>query len=194
MRSILLLAALSLPLSGCISLSPKPPAQLLTLTSSARIPVGGTQNSAASSTIVIQNPLVAAALAGVRVPVQINETAIAYVPKAQWVEPPSRLFQRMLSETIAAKTGRVVLSNRQFNADPGAALQGEIKSFGIDANTKEAVVAYDGALTRKDPSVIEKHRFEARVPVATVDALSSSTALNQAANQVAGEVADWVGK
>lgn len=194
MRPIFLLAALALPLSGCISLSPKPPAQLLTLTSSSAIPVGGTQSSAASATIIIQNPLVAASLAGVRIPVQINQTAIAYVPKAQWVEPPNRLFQRMLSETIAARTGRVVLSNRQFNADPGAALQGELKSFGIDAETKEAVVAFDGALTRKDPSVIEKRRFEARVPVAAVDALNASTALNQAANQVAGEVADWVGR
>ncbi|MDO7843116.1 ABC-type transport auxiliary lipoprotein family protein [Sphingomonas sp. CA1-15] len=187
-------AALPFALSGCISLSPKPPAQLLTLTSSARIPVGGTQNSASAATIVIQNPLAAASLSGVRVPVQMGETAIAYVPKAQWVEPPSRLFQRMLAETVAARTGRVVLSNRQFNADPGAALQGELKSFGIDAGTKEAVVAYDGALTRKDPSVIEKRRFEARVPVAAIDALGSSAALNQAANQVAGEVADWVGK
>ena len=42
--------------------------------------------------------------------------------------------------------------------------------------------------------MIEKRRFEARVPVATIEANGSAAAINQAANQVAGEVADWVGK
>jgi cholesterol transport system auxiliary component len=41
---------------------------------------------------------------------------------------------------------------------------------------------------------VEKRRFEARVPVSAIDAASAGAALNDAANQVAVEVADWVGK
>ena len=64
--------------------------------------------------------------------------------------------------------------------------------FGIDAATRQAVVTFDAALTRAGKTKVEKRRFEARVPVATIDATTSGTALNQAANQVAVEVAQWV--
>jgi len=47
-------------------------------------------------------------------------------------------------------------------------------------------------LTRVNATAVEKRRFEARVPVAAIDAVSAGTALNQAANQVAAEVATWV--
>lgn len=181
-------------LSGCISFAPKPPPQLLTITSNAPFPAGQGQSSATQPTIIIQVPVVSQALAGTRIPVQINDTSIAYVAKAQWVEPPARLFARLLSDTMTSRTGRVVLSVSQFRADPGARLSGELRSFGIDGTTKHAVVAFDGSLMRDDKNVIEKQRFSASVPVGTVDATSSAAALNQAANQVAAQVADWVGR
>jgi cholesterol transport system auxiliary component len=56
----------------------------------------------------------------------------------------------------------------------------------------EAVLVYDAALARGADRV-ETRRFEARVPVAAVDAASAAPALNQAANQVADEVAAWIG-
>ena len=39
-----------------------------------------------------------------------------------------------------------------------------------------------------------KRRFEARVPVSAIEPAPVGVALNQAANQVAAEVADWIGK
>jgi cholesterol transport system auxiliary component len=47
---------------------------------------------------------------------------------------------------------------------------------------------------RGSDAVFEKRRFEARVPVAKIDAEQAGPALSQAANQVAAQVADWVGK
>ena len=44
------------------------------------------------------------------------------------------------------------------------------------------------------PQAFEKRRFEARVPVAAIDAASAGVALNRAANQVAMQVADWIGR
>ncbi len=184
--------ALLLPLAGCISFGGKPPKQLLTLTSTASLPVGSTQNSATASTITITVPAVPQSLAVARVPVQTGDI-IAYVTGAAWVEAPQRLFARLMSDTIAAKTGRVVLTPAQSFSDPGARLSGDLRNFGVDGTTREAVVTFDGALIRGDASKVEKKRFEARVTLDKIDATTVGPALNQAANQVAGEVADWVG-
>ncbi|WP_034160372.1 ABC-type transport auxiliary lipoprotein family protein [Sphingomonas sp. ERG5] len=193
MKKPLIIAAL-LPLSACISFGAKPPPVLLTISSASAVPIGQVQDSSKSATITILVPVVSQALATTRVPVQASDTAIAYVAKAQWVEQPARLFARLLSDTVGAKTGRVVLSNAQSFADPGARLSGELRGFGVDATTKEAVVTYDAALIRGPASAVEKRRFEARVPVAVVEASAVGVGLNRAANQVAGEVADWVGR
>ena len=48
------------------------------------------------------------------------------------------------------------------------------------------------ALTTPYLNQLRKQRFEASVPVATVDAVSVGAALNQAANTVAVQVAAWV--
>ena len=193
MKKTLALIAL-LPLSACISFGAKPPPTLLTLTSAQAVPVGQTQSSANAATITIAVPSFAQALATTRVPVQSSETSIAYVQNAQWSEVPARLFARLMSDTIAAKTGRVVLTPAQSFADPGARLSGELRSFGVDAPRSEAVVTFDAALIRGSATVVEKRRFEARVPVAAIEAGAVGVAINQAANQVAGDVADWVGR
>ncbi|MEN3745929.1 ABC-type transport auxiliary lipoprotein family protein [Sphingomonas sp. HF-S3] len=190
-----LMLSLALPLGGCISIGGgKPPASLMSLESSESLAVGQVQNSGKSSTITIGVPMVPQALATNRVPVTSGGTAIAYVKDAAWVEGPSRLFARLLADTVTARTGRVVLSSRQSQADPGAQLTGELRMFGIDEPTGDAVVVYDAVLSRQDGGVFEKQRFEARVPVGTVDATTVGPALNSAANQVASKVADWVGR
>ncbi|MBC9033385.1 membrane integrity-associated transporter subunit PqiC [Sphingomonas sp. JC676] len=193
-RIMILTVLLAAPLSGCISFGAKPPPSLLTLTSASGLAVGETQKSNAAGTITIGVPAVSQELASNRVPVHSGGTAIAYVKDAQWVEPPSRLFARLLSDTITAQTGRVVLSYRQSRMDPGAQLTGELRAFGIDEETSEAVVTYDAALLRGADPVFEKRRFEARVPVTKIDSEGVGPALNQAANKVAAEIADWVGK
>lgn len=193
---LLLLAALPLAatVSGCISFGAKPPASLLSISSAASVPAGQTQSSATSPTITILVPGAAQSLAGVRVPVQSSQTTIAYVAGAQWVEPPNRMFVRLLSDTVPARTGRIVLSSAQSFSDPGAVLSGELRNFGVDAATNEAVVTFDASLIRVSGKVVEKRRFEARVPIPAVEAGAVGVGLNQAANQVAGEVADWVGR
>jgi cholesterol transport system auxiliary component len=193
MKTPLILIAL-LPLAGCISFGAKPPPTLLTLTSASSVPVGQNQDSATAKSITIQVPVVPQSLATARVPVQATPTTIAYVADAQWAEPPARLFARLVSDTVAARTGLVVLSTAQSIGDPGGLLGGELRTFGLDAATREAVVTFDASLTRVGKTSVEKHRFEARVPVSAIDAPSAAAGINQAANQVATQVADWIGR
>jgi cholesterol transport system auxiliary component len=193
MKKLYVLLAL-LPLSACISFGAKPPASLLDLTATQMVPVGQVQNGTTAKSITIQVPATPQSLTTARVPVQASPTSVAYVKDALWVEPPARLFARLLSDTIAARTARVVLTPAQSFADPGARLSGELRSFGVDAATQSAVVTYDAALIRGEGGTVEKRRFEAKVPVAVIDPTTVGTALNQGANQVAAEVSDWVGR
>ncbi len=183
-------ALLLLPLAGCISFGAKPPKALLTLSPATTVTVGATRSAAPGQSITILYASAPVAITSPRVPVYQGGIAIAYVKDAAWVESPVRLFQRLLSETVAAKTGKIVLDLRQYTADPGLRLQGDLSMFGIDADSNEAVVTYDAIITR--PTGVETRRFQSRVPVATVDATTVGPALNQAANNVAAEVAGWI--
>ena len=179
-------------LAGCISFGAKPPPQLLTLSPAAPVAVGAAQSSAAARSIVVQVPVVPAALATARVPVMASATSIAYIKNAAWSEPPARLFARLLADTVTARAGLVVVSSVQSLSDPSSTLTGELRMFGVDAGAGQAVVTYDASLVRAGRTAVEKRRFEARAPVAVVDGPNAGAALNQAANEVAAQVADWV--
>ena len=183
----------ALALSGCISFGAKPPPVLLTLSSSAVMAPGTTRSARAGEAITILPPRVPQSLATNRVPVQSGGTSIAYVKDAQWVDTPNRLFRALLAETVSAKTGRMVLDNRQFSFDPGMTITGTLVNFGVDASTGEAVVTYDAARATEGGARVEERRFEARVAVSPIESAPVGAALNTAANQVADQVAVWIG-
>jgi cholesterol transport system auxiliary component len=151
------------------------------------------RSAAEGEAITVVVPNVPRELQTLRVPVHETELGISYLKDAQWIEMPAALFARLVSETIAATTNRVVLDPKQFTFDPGQRLTGTLQRFGLDAGRMEVVAVYDAALARKGGGLTTR-RFEARVPVTAADAALVSPALNQAANQVAAEVAAWVGQ
>ena len=191
MKKTILALSCALGLSGCFG-GAKVPDTLMTLTPAQARTAATTRTAAEGEAITVVVPTAARELQTLRVPVQESAVAVSYLKNAQWVENPDALFARLVGETISARSGRVVLDPRQFTLDPGTRLTGTLQSFGIDADTSEAVVVYDGVLAR-GADVVESRRFEARVPMPAIDAASAGPALNQAANRVAAEVAAWVG-
>lgn len=193
MRHITAMAA-ALALSGCISFGPKVPPSLLTLESREAVPVGEVRRTGPRAVTVLSLSA-PQSIASARVPVQSTPTTVAYVPDAVWAEPPARLFARLLGDTVAARTGRATLTTAQTVADPGARLGGDLRNFGLDATARTAVVTFDAQLIRGEAGQVEKRRFEARVPLAgEIGAATAGAGLNAAANQVAAQVADWVGR
>lgn len=186
------IAAAALALSGC-GLGGEAPDLLLTLTpEQTRAPSEGSAASAESA-VAVGKPIVPEALDTTRIPVASGPTSLAYLKDAYWVDTPDNLFRRLLSETIAARTERTVIDPIQVTFTVGNLLNGELQNFGLDAQAMEAVVTFDAALVRTGGAVITR-RFEARVPVSEATRDAVAPALNRAANQVAGEVADWIGR
>jgi cholesterol transport system auxiliary component len=170
----------------------KPPTTLVTLTPEAPEPAQIVRTAAAGQAVTIATPLVGRALSAVRVPVQATPTDVQYVANLQLVDTPSRLFQNLLSETVRRTTNRVVLDPAQTSLDPGLTVTGELQRFGYDAASGQVVVQYDGSLSAAGGNRVETRRFTASVPADGTSA-TVAPALNRAANQVAQQVAQWIG-
>jgi cholesterol transport system auxiliary component len=192
MPAALALALGACSLSGLMGGGGKAPANLLTLTPDAQMPDQIVRSANAGEAVTINTPLIAKELRSVRVPVQVSPTQVAYVTDLQWVDTPDRLFQGLLAETVRRTTGRVVLDSRQVALDPGVVIDGELQRFGYDQASGNVIVRYDAAKAADGGKRIDTRRFEAQVP-ASGDAASVGPALNQAANQVALEAANWIG-
>ncbi len=187
-------AALALSLGACALLGggPKPPPWLLTLTPSAPAPASVVRSANAGEAVTIDVPVIPKELRSVRVPAQVGETAVAYIKGLQWVDTPDHLFQDLLQETVLRTTSRVVIDPKQSTLDPGLTVNGQLSSFGYEAGQGTVLVRYDAALSTAGGTRVETRRFEARVP-ADGTAATVGPALNQAANQVALDVARWIG-
>ncbi len=194
MRKALIAPLLLIPaLGGCINLglgSAKVPPTLYTLTPESAPADGSTISGRPETTLSVIEPQAAAKLGVVRVAVTVDRARIAYLKQAQWVERPSRLFQHLLAETLRARGKRLVVEGESLAHGP--TLSGWLIDFGYDAPAAAVVVRYDA--TRQLPDgTIETRRFEASVDHIAAQPDAIGPALNQAANQVAKAVADWIG-
>jgi len=170
----------------------KAPPTLVSLTPEAAEPASIARTAAAGQAVTIEAPAVPRELANVRVPVQLTPTDVQYVANLQLVDSPARLFQGLLAETVRRTTSRVVLGAGQTSLDPGLTVSGELQRFGYDASTGQVVVTYDGSLAAAGGNRVGTRRFTATAP-ADGTAASVGPALNRAANQVALDVAKWIG-
>jgi cholesterol transport system auxiliary component len=170
----------------------KPPTTLVRLTPETAEPASMARAVAAGQAVTISTPAAERELGTVRVPVQVTPTNVQYVANLQLVDTPARLFQGLLEETVRRTTNRVVLDPSQTSLDPGLTVTGELQRFGYDASTGQVVVTYDGSLAAAGGNRVETRRFTATAP-ADGTAASVGPALNRAANQVALDVAKWIG-
>lgn len=183
--------ALALALTGCVSLGGSElPENLLTLTPTASAPAGAGPSSSGKA-LAILAPEAPAKVDKFRVPVQVNDSEVAYLKDAVWVEKPTRLFRQLLAERVRAQTGMLVIDGDDPAVSADTKLRGTLREFGYDARSMNAVVRYDAIRTASDGAVTTR-RFEAEVPALAPEAGPVGNALNEAANEVAGQVVEWL--
>ncbi len=190
-QRVVVLGLLALSLGSCVSFGAKAPPSMLVLTSTNSVASGTVRSAVASEALVVLLPEVPRKIDTNRVPVQIDDSNIAYLKDAVWADKPARLMQLLLMETIASKSGRLVLNEVDAGGKAQQFLSGSLLEFGIDSSAMEAVVIYD-AVKLVRGQVIEKRRFEARKAVSKVEAVAAGAALNDAANDVAVQIAEWI--
>lgn len=184
---------LSLALSGCVSFgAASPPDALLTLNADSALTTGKSRDATTSRALVVSLPKAPRILQTTRVPVQVDDISVAYVQQAVWADQPARLFQALVTETVQARTDRLVLAIEDAQSRETTILSGTLANFGYDARSGEVVVTYD-AVRREREGAVSTRRFEERVPVSVVEAGPVGAALNKAANRVAIALADWIG-
>jgi cholesterol transport system auxiliary component len=192
MRHTVLLAALPLILAGCVSLGGgKPPPTLFSLTADHAAPAGSEATGKLADALVIEDPATDLRLSVLRVPVQVDAANVAYLQNAQWVERPSRQFGTLLAETIRARGKRLVFSAREAGTGGAVRLSGRLLDMGYDAQSQSVVIRYDAI--RNSGGDVATKRFESVVPGIGPQPAAIGPALNRAANQIASQVADWVG-
>lgn len=187
-------ALAALLLGGCVSLGGgKAPDTLFTLSPAAPVAAGTAISGKPADAIVVFEPETDRRLGVQRVAVQVDDTNIAYLQKAMWVERPARLFQNLLAETIRGKTGKLVLLAGDDLGANALRIQGRLLDMNYDARAMRVVVRYD-ALRTDGSGTVSTKRFESAVSEVAPTAEQVAPALNQAANDVAQQVAGWVAR
>lgn len=184
------LAALLL-LGGCLNFGGKAPKLLLRLTPAVTAPAGDMGSATLKDALVVMDPETDRRLDVPQVPVQVDDTTIAYLKDATWVEKPARQFRRLLAETIRARDKRLVVEAGDANEGGKSILAGRLLDMGYDARSRSVVVRYD-AMREDAAGTVVSRRFEATVAGVAPKVESVAPALDQAANEVARQVADWV--
>lgn len=191
LRGGALAAAGCLVLSGCISIGPKAPEQLLSLAPAASAQAGVASTGTMADAIVLLDAEADRSLDMLRVPVRVNAATIAYLKGIAWVEKPSRQFRALLAETLRTRTRRLVVEEGDFDVIGRTQVSGRLMAMGYDAPSQSVVMRID--LQRQEKGgAITSRRFEAVVPGIAPQAEPVAAALGQVANDVAAQAAAWL--
>jgi cholesterol transport system auxiliary component len=189
---VMLVGAAVLALGGCISLGAKPPEQLLNLTAASTAPAGASASGTSETALAVLDIRAPQELDVTRIPVRVTGSSLAYLKDAQWVEKPARLFARLLSDTIRANGNRLVVSGGNLESTAATRLSGTLSAMDYDPAQGAVVVRFDAVLQNGEQQ-IRTRRFESVVPGVSARPGPVGEAMNRAANDVAAQVAEWVG-
>lgn len=146
------------------------------------------------SSLRIYRPVTSEVLAGNRLLIMATENQLQAFPGARLATPVPLLWRDWLLDAFG-QDGRIDgLSAASEGLRAELELGGTLRAFQVEfSDTRpQAVIQYDAMLI--DPAgrnILASRRFEARQPMASVEAAAAIDALGAAANQLAGELINW---
>lgn len=192
----LAVTALTVSLSGCISVFPKAKPADLYRFGEANVSVAKGPPGAMFGVLKAPSAFTRAA-AGDRI---LTSTGgqVAYIADARWVSPAFILFEEAVAHSFENDPGRARLIGRGEVAKADLVLRLEVRTFEADyvngpKAAPEIVVRVRGVLNRsQDRALVGDQVFEARVKAADNRVSAIVPAYDQAVAKVLGDVVAWV--
>jgi cholesterol transport system auxiliary component len=144
--------------------------------------------------LVVNEPTTVQAIDSDRILVR-DAGALSYLPDAQWADRLPKLFQVRLIQTFenASRLGRVGRPGDRVIAD--LALNADIRSFGIEAASAQAVVEVTVRIVSDRTGRVSAARgFVSRIPVGSVTGPVAAKALDEAMSQVLRDIVRWAAR
>lgn len=192
---VLVMLALFAGLAGCGPLvkigDDAPPLSLHTLRVLEPLPA-----MALPTPLLVDEPEAVAELRSPRMAVRTSPTGIEYLARARWVDPPARLFSKLLEEQLRFAADGQVLSFRQIDAPFAYRLNSRLIDFHVDVSDKDnpraRVSLYLTLLTAPNPRVVSVTRVDVAAPLASTRPDAVAVTMNELANAAARQIADWL--
>lgn len=142
----------------------------------------------------IDRPLSSDALSGSRLLIMTGNNQFQAFSNTRLAAPVPLLWRDWLLDAFW-RDGRVQgLSAASEGLQSELELSGTLRAFHVDYSDTpaQAVIQYDATLiSTEGRDIVASRRFEARQPLAAIDAPAAIAALGVAANQMAGELIEW---
>lgn len=180
-------AALLLTLAACSS---GPPPATFDLTA----PKDGIAAGRGRGLLVVAEPQALQALDSNRIVIRTREGGIAYLPDVQWSDRLPKLLQARLIQTFENGARIQAVGRPGDRLVPAAQLNSDLRSFGIDEASGEAVVEISVKIVNdRSGRILAGQVFTSRVPTGGgTSGPVASAALDLATQAILRDIVRWV--
>ena len=154
---------------------------------------GAARSGAARRSIVGAEPVGLQPFEADRIIVREPGGAVSYLGGGQWADRLPRLVQTRLIQSLENANRLKSVSRPGDKVAADTVLITELRSFDINAGTREAVVDLSAKLIQESSgTVVAAKIFQARVPVAAVNAAVAANGLDRALSLVLADLVRWI--
>ncbi|AWN54976.1 ABC-type transport auxiliary lipoprotein family protein [Methylobacterium sp. 17Sr1-1] len=154
---------------------------------------GAARSGAARRSIVVAEPVGLQPFEADRIIVREPGGAVSYLGGGQWADRLPRLVQTRLIQSLENANRLKSVSRPGDKVAADTILITELRAFDINAGTREAVVDLSAKLIQESSgTVVAAKVFQARVPVAGVNAPVAANGLDRALSMVLADMVRWI--
>jgi cholesterol transport system auxiliary component len=148
---------------------------------------------AAGVQVLVNEPAALQTLSTQQILVKDTSGSVSFIGEGQWADNLPRLIQTRLINTFENASQLRGVARPSSGAVADVQLVSELRRFEIETPTNEAVVEISVKIVSDQTGRIANGRiFQARMPVAAVDAPNATRALDEALSTVMLNIVRWV--
>ncbi|TNC16318.1 ABC transporter [Methylobacterium terricola] len=154
---------------------------------------GAARGGAARRSIVVAEPVGLQPFEADRIIVREPGGAVSYLGGGQWADRLPRLVQTRIIQSLENANRLKSVSRPSDKVAADTVLITDLRAFDINAGTREAVVDLSAKLVQESSGTVVAARvFQARVPVAEVNAPVAANGLDRALSTVLVDLVRWI--